>query len=293
MTANTAILYANGLFNSLDQRENERQFGAVYRSGFTTVELWAMHVQQNGDFHYSHTPMIVGGRVASGFNTRLGSLVHALKSQGSVERVMFGLGGADVGDFANIKSMLETNRLNTLLHNFDALLELAPDIDGFDLDLEETPYHDYLDTMAELTQIVHDEFGRAITFCPYVDQSFWIECLAQVAAKNGGTQLVDWLNLQVYGVDADPDAWAEAVQSAPGTGVRDGYAFVSAGYSATLTSPDQICQALAAQHVRGGFIWNLGILQGMGYTPAQYAAAIVEGVNDQHRDAAAPGAASA
>jgi|GEM_PF-4739597 len=46
MSNSACILYADDLFDSTDSTTNNQQLAAIYNSGFTTVVLWAMHVQQ-------------------------------------------------------------------------------------------------------------------------------------------------------------------------------------------------------------------------------------------------------
>lgn len=278
MSANTCILYANSLFESSDSSTNNSQLNAISDSGFTTVVLWAMHVNQNGDFSYNNTPMICSGQVSPGFNTQFGDLVSQLKNQsgGTVEKVIFSIGGSGVGDFNNIKNLLNNGQKAALLSNFAALMKLAPALDGFDFDLEETPYSDYAETVPQLTQLLYDNYGSMITYCPFKEESFWIDCLKSVATKNNGKQLVNWMNLQVYGNGASPNQWALDVQNSQGTGVTDGNEFITGGYSAQDSDPSSFCQNFTGLNVTGGFIWNLSFLGA--YSPTQYAQAIINGL---------------
>jgi hypothetical protein len=55
-------------------------------------------------------------------------------------------------------------------------------IDGFDFDLKEFPLEKYTDTIVQLT-IEFSKFVNIITYCPYCDQQFWLDCLHKSMPK--------------------------------------------------------------------------------------------------------------
>lgn len=92
-------------------------------SGFTTVMLWSVHVQSNGDL-YLNDKLIVsnGGYVGdSGWPSRLTRLRTAPTS---VTRIELSVGSAGATDFENIKALINsqgTGSDSILYRNFQAL----------------------------------------------------------------------------------------------------------------------------------------------------------------------------
>jgi hypothetical protein len=108
--------------------------------------------------------------------------------------------------------------------NFAALKTVMPWIDAIDFDDEEL-YE--VETTVPFASMLY-EVGFTVTFCPYSQESFWIECLAQLEAKQPG--LVSGFNLQCYagGASNEPDPWIEAVEAKMGSGF-DAKSFVRPG----------------------------------------------------------------
>lgn len=297
------VLYGSGLFGADDPTTNQRQLQAVQDSGFTTVILWTLHVQSNGDVYYNDTLIVQDGQFSEGCDY-LPELVTKLKSGGTVDKVLFCIGSADVSDFENIQNLMGTRFGLKVLHdNFKALVNTLP-IDGFDFDLEEYPFESYTDTVVQLTLMLHRNYGMTVTYCPYMDESFWLNCLAQVYAQNGNQQIVGWFNLQcdAGGVGNDPGYWAGQIKnySSP-LGIDNPAAFVIPGYWCANSSGGGNCDggdcpasmqeifaglAKADPGINGGFVWNSGDIfacessgqcQGA-MTPQAYAQAIIKGL---------------
>lgn len=269
-------VYGSGLFGANDPATNQAQLSALQASGFTTVILWALHVQENGDFHYNNTPIVQGGTFASGYSY-LPALVSALKTGSSVNQVLFSLGGWGVGDFQNMTNLIATPQgQQTLLDNFSALVK-ALAIDGFDFDNEEGYSSSFADTIVWLTNHLSSSFDSIITYCPYTAMSFWVDqCLGAVYQQNG-KQLVSWFNLQCYagGAGNNPADWVSAVAS--GYGISNPNAFIVPGFDAG-DQPSGICQDFKGLQVEGGFIWNTSEIFDSSSSPAQYAEAITNGL---------------
>lgn len=208
-----------------------------------------------------------------------------------MQKVLFSIGSGEVNDFTNIQTLLSTTTGTTTLTNNFAALAAALPLDGFDFD-DEDNYN--VDTVATLTGILsgNGDGDTIITYCPYTDMSFWVQCLQKVYA-NLSVQPVQAFNLQEYGGGGDPATWASAVQSpASGgsTGVSDGAAFVVPGFSAGTDSsksqmtPSEIQSKFASltkcdAGIDGGMIWNLSRINAASFTPAQYASAISNGLS--------------
>ena len=273
-------LYGQGLFNTNNSSVNQQQLAAIHSSGFNTVMLFALHVTPEGDFYYGDNPIVQRGVFAPAYGY-LPRLVSGLKSGGTVDTVLLTIGSADAADYAHLKTLLGcADGTETLTKNFDALTRALP-LDGFDFDLEEFPLDSYTDTVVTLTLLLHRRFGSIITYGPYTDEDSWLAFLAGVYAKNNNRQIVSAFNLQCYsgGAGNDPNEWADRIAhyGSP-LGISDPDAFIVAGYSAH-DSPSRICQRFSSLSIGGGFIWNANGIFNSGWTPKDYADAIVNGLN--------------
>ncbi len=269
MSTNNIVLYGSGLFDSTPVSYDD-QLKTITSSNFNSVILWTLHVQPNGDIHYNDTPLVQNGVYQNETNPELGTYIKNLKSGNSkVTQILWCIGSADVTDFANIRTLLETPEgTQTLVNNFTALLNNAP-ADGFDFDLEEFPYSSFTNTIVDLALLLNKHFGSFITFCPYNREDFWTDCLGLIYARNNNRQIVKWMNLQCYagGETNIPAYWINTLsKSAAVTGITDAAAFVVPGYWCfslpySNNCPDDIRRIFENQKttvpgLSGGFIWN-------------------------------------
>src|SRR5258708_751159 len=139
------VVYGRNLFGFDDATINQQQLEEMQESGFTTVILWPLHVDTNGDLFYHDSddrdptvPIVQAGAFNSDVYGYMPPLVSALKSDGSVGRVLFSIGSAGDGDYNNIKHLLTTAEgTETLVANLRVLAESLA-LDGYDLDFEIT-----------------------------------------------------------------------------------------------------------------------------------------------------------
>src|SRR5260370_40360302 len=136
------VVYGRNLFGFDDATINQQQLEEMQESGFTTVILWPLHVDTNGDLLYHDSddrdptvPIVQAGAFNSDVYGYMPPLVSALKSDGSVGRVLFSLGSAGDGDYNNIKQLLTTTEgTETLIQNLRELPEALP-MDRYHLDV--------------------------------------------------------------------------------------------------------------------------------------------------------------
>lgn len=265
-------------------------------SGFKVGIFWSLHIRDNGDFVYNNgAPIIAAGQLQPGF-AHLPKLIAMMKARANIQQLLFSTGGWTCeSDFVNMKTLIDqygTGSANPLYANFQAL-KSALSIDGIDIDLEANssppPYaHDYgyyTDTLVSLAGML-DSLGMTTTFCPYIDQSFWLGCLQKIYATNGQRQLVSAMNLQCYdgGAGNTQTQWVQSLEQSPAPiGIANIPAFVVPGYDAQQTPPPAL-QATFADNsqmtpgINGGFVWNYSEVQQSGTPTSQYASAIVKGI---------------
>lgn len=282
--AQPVALYVEGVFDvqNPDSQQLEQLQGYVsdlQGSNFSTIIFAFIHVDAEGNLYFNGgAPMISGGQLQSGLSD-LPSLFSTLKSGGTVNKLFFSIGGYGPSDddFNNMGALITqygTGPSNPLYQNFQALAQ-SLSIDGIDFDLEATqyPYTHFTDTVVQLTAMLNS-LDLEVTYCPYMAESFWLNCLAQVYQDNG-KQLVSWFNLQCYagGAGNDPSQWVAAIKSfGQPTGVGNPAAFVVPGLWCVNSSsgncnsgdcPATVQETFAGYTtsdpgITGGFIWQYG-----------------------------------
>lgn len=291
-------IYANGLFQ--DGYPNPPvpyvAQAAQLNEGITTPILWSIHIHANGDFYLNDTPFVSGGQIlystdpTKGVNPDFPALMSALTGAGgSVREVLVSVGAwGTTSDFSNwlaAQAAVKTN-LSALVSAFG--------IAGVDFDYEsQDGYTDADQAMIVTLTLQVFGLGLYVTYCPYTAMDFWAGCLSQSYAGASNVQPVKWMNLQCYagggGNDRILGQWIASVQNA-NAGVADPAAFVVPGFAVSGSESDGQTPAqmkatfarLSGQGTAGGFLWNSGAIfdgeAGSGYTPADYASAITQGL---------------
>lgn len=272
-------------------------------SGFTSVVAWAAHVQTNGDFHFNDTPIVQQGKYVGdpGWPELLAGLKQGTTS---VNRLLFSFGGWESQDFPNMKALIFPNSGDypdnpqigpeTILYqNFQALKNAIPTIDAIDYD-DETLYDQ--PTTVALSRMLNG-LGYHVTFCPFTNTSFWVDCLYQLNEPT--PNLVTGFNLQCYagGAENNPQDWISAIEEKMGGGF-DAKGFVLPGLwcrhgndCADGQCPASICSQFEdwqPSGIQGGFIWRYAPIQtcansgacgqGISMNTAAYAEAVIGGL---------------
>lgn len=259
------------------------------QTDFTTIVCWAVHVHSNGDLVYNNTPIVTNGQYIG--DQTWGSELQKVKSGGSVNRILFSIGGWQTNDFYNIMNLLNANGggANSILYkNFKALLTAIPAIDGIDFD-DEGNYN--INTIVRFSRMLANIGYKEITFCPYTNSPFWINCLVLLNKSNPG--LVTGFNLQCYAGGSYNlghlnKYWIEPLQNAMPSGF-DAAGFIDPGLwckngdnCESGMSPKEIQGYFTkwkTDGIKGGFIWLYDDIEKCGNDPKAYANAILNGLN--------------
>jgi hypothetical protein len=283
-------VFGNGLFGTNDPPTNNRQSEQMEASRFNSVILWSVHVHPNGDLYYNETPLVTGGT----FNLDLNFMqpyVAALKAKGEV---WWGVGAYGVDDFSNIGKLLATPGGTQILQsNFGALLKTLP-ADGIDLDMEESYDQTMRHTIVQFSLFLNNQLNTGITYCPYIDEDFWLNCLADVYEQNGNRQIIRRFNLQCYagGGGNSTKQWLSDLRSfGRPLGIVDVSSFIVPSYwvrsddSSEKNSPSDICAFFSNPDIRenagGGFLWNTSEIFESGFTAADYSEAVMNGLANE------------
>ena len=238
-------------------------------SGFTTVILFGVHVQTDGDLHFNNDPIISNGTYIGdpGWPARLATLKTAPTS---VTRIEASVGGWGTGDFQNIKNLIAaqgTGPTSVLYKNFQTLKQVTG-ADAIDFDDEST--YDLGSSTAFGNMLWG--LGYSITLAPYTNMTYW-KCLADNLAGK-----VDGIHLQVYdgGSGNNPATWSTTLGMAvdPGVWSKHGSGCTAGDSPATVQS--KMTNWKNSAGIVGGFIWLYDDVQACWSqgTTAQYAGAI-------------------
>src|SRR5690606_36038262 len=142
-------------------------------SGFNTLILWTIHVNDNGDLVLNDKLLVSQGAWVG--DADWPGKVETLKLPPStVTRVELGVGSAGVPDFERITALIEAQGTGpeSILHrNFSVLRAQMPSIDAINYD-DESNYE--LAPTIEFSRMLAD-LGYRITLTPYEAQSFWVQ----------------------------------------------------------------------------------------------------------------------
>ena len=291
-------IYANGLFQ--DGYPNPpvayTTQAAQLNAGITTPILWSIHIHANGDLYLNDSPFVSNGQIlystdpTQGVNPDFPALMAALTGGGgSVAEVLVSVGAwGTTSDFSNWLGAQPAVQANL------SALVSAFGVAGVDFDYESEDGYTAADQSMIVTLTLQVfAAGCYVTYCPYTAMDFWAGCLSAAYAGAGNVQPVKWMNLQCYagggGNDQILNQWIASVKGA-NAGVADPAAFIVPGFAVAGSesdgqTPSQLQQTfagLSASGVTGGFLWNSGAIfsgePGVGYTPADYAEAISQGL---------------
>lgn len=281
LMAQESAIYAGGpVYYHRDYAIDE-----LRNSGFTTVIVWTIHIQANGDLTFNgEFPLVengvyVGDQLYPNFPDDIAMLKTAPTS---ITRVEFGLSAAGSGTFAAVQDFYNSEGFGpgtTLYENFSALKNAIPDIDAFNND-DESTYH--VASAVAFTKMLA-ELGFKNAIVPYTNSGFWSALVSQVNADYPGNIDRNYLQCYAGGSGNNPcsPSWDFGIPVYPGM-------WGGPGHSSTASVENQMNSWQNNCGITGGFMW---IYDDFDNSPnvAAYAAAI----NNALAPAGAPGNASA
>ncbi|MDG5494284.1 hypothetical protein [Niveispirillum sp. BGYR6] len=297
------MIKMNGAYiNGIDDKKTKDKT-AENADGASTTDyiLFSLTVPDasTGDIHYGLGKTVIASGGTANFNVNglfFNIIDHGMK-HGSCKRVWLSLGGAGTNTFTNIQKIFEKNdnTRNFLLGNLAAIAGIIEvvfsDLEfvGFDMDLEDGSLKDgMVPLIIELSKLKDYQF----TFCPYSNESGWVDSLRGVYSGLNRQPVVG-MNLQVYsgGAGNNPNTWTSYLKkNLSGTGLTESQAesFIWPIQSfdseaQPVSTPDQMKHNLKNKwKSKGGSFWATQNLSQPGktiYTWADYAGAITEGID--------------
>jgi hypothetical protein len=197
-SATPAMIFCNGNM-ATPAGLTTTQINGYRASGLTTMVIFTMGVETNGNFNYNGT--ICSNGVYLG-PSNWGSLLNQCRTApSSINRIEICIGGWNNTSWANIKNLIAANGTNasTVLYQNLLALKNALGIDAIDSDDEGT----YDSGSAIKFGRMCGSVGLKLTLCPYTNPSYW------QAVKAGLGSTCDQVYLQCYdgGKYNDPAGW--------------------------------------------------------------------------------------
>ncbi len=220
---------------------------AAQQSDFTTLFLFTLQVNTNGDLRYNDTIVVQNG-VYVGDST-WGATLAGCKGN-TINRIEMCIGNWGTTSFANIKSLIAsggTGSGSILYKNFQALKN-ATGVDAFQFD-DETTYD--VNSMVAFARMLNT-IGTGVTLVPFTNQSFWVNVKSQLGS------IVSHIYLQCYdgGAGNNPATWISAFG---GFKVEPGL-WGNTDTTASATTKFRNWQQTLG--ITGGFMWLNGNLPG-------------------------------
>ncbi|MCK8520986.1 discoidin domain-containing protein [Aquimarina sp. D1M17] len=281
MNAQETAIYAGGpIYNNRNVSIDE-----LRNSGYTTVIVWTIHIEANGDLGFNGEFPLVQNGVYVGGNTYPNfpnDIVRLKTAPTSINRVEFGLSAAGSGTFDAVRNFYNSEGFGpgtTLYENFLALKNAIPGIDAFNNDDEGT-YH--VPSAVAFTKMLAG-LGYKNAIVPYTRSSFWSALVSQVNADYPGNIDRNYLQCYAGGSGNNPcsSTWDFGIPVYPGL-------WGGSGQSSIATVESRMNSWQNSCGITGGFMW---IYDDFDNSPdvAGYATAI----NNALSPGNAPGTASA
>jgi hypothetical protein len=241
---------------------NDNDIKSLRASGFTTMILFVVDVESNGDLNYNGAHLLVQDGVYTG-DAGWGARLAALRTApSSIDRIEVCTGGAGAKSWLNIKNLIAsqgTGSTSILYRNFLALKN-ALGIDAICNDDEVAFDAKSAATFDKMISVL----GMKSTLCPYNNKNYWKSIKAQVGSD------CDAVYLQCYdgGAGNDPGNWNSlfgGLKVIPGDWNNDSLAIVQAKMSKWHNETG----------MQGGFMWQYEFIGNGGL--AGYAQAILHG----------------
>ncbi len=243
----------------------------IENSGFTEAIVWSVEVKSNGDLNFNGEFPLTSNGVYIGYQTHpdfAGNM--AILKQGTVKRVTFSVGSSNVGDWQDIKALVNsqgTGPSSILYKDFAALKAAIPSLDAIDFDDENS-----FDTSSTVAfGVMLGQLGYKVTPDAFDDNTYWENVVTQINSQLLGT--VDGVHLQAY---------AGGGGNNPCVGWNFGAVPVWPGLWDHDDTPSQVQSIMTGWNsqcgINGGFMWLYDDFVGNGLA-AQYASAINDAVS--------------
>ena len=164
-------------------------------AGFNELLVWSVEVNASGDLNLNgEFPLTSGGKYVG--DQTWPKFAKALKTikTGKVTRITLSIGSSNVGDFQNIKALVDsqgTGKKSILYKDFAAIAKALP-IDAIDFDDENS----YDEESTVQFALMLGGLGYHVTMNPYTNNTYWTSTVSAINTQMPG--LVDGIHLQTF-----------------------------------------------------------------------------------------------
>ncbi|RDS79232.1 hypothetical protein DWU98_18955 [Dyella monticola] len=244
----------------------------IENSGFTEVVVWSVEVSSAGDLNFNGEFPLTSGGTYVGNNTWPSFAADLVTmKQGTPKRITFSVGSSNVGDWQDIKALVNaqgTGPTSILYKDFQALKAALPSVDAVDFDDENS--YDSASTVAFAVML--GSLGYHVEVDPYTNASYWTSVVSQINSQSPGT--VDGVHLQTYSGGAG---------NSPCSGWNFGTVPVFPGVWDADDTPPQAQSQMSSWHsqcgITGGFLWLYDDIAGKTYNGGDETAAYANAIN--------------
>jgi hypothetical protein len=245
-------------------------------AGFNELIVWSVEVNASGDLNLNgEFPLTSGGKYIG--DQKWPKFAHDLRNikTGAVKRITLSIGSSNVGDWENIKALVDsqgTGKKSILYKDFAAVAAALP-VDAIDFDDE----NGYDSESTIKFALMLGKLGYHVTMNPYTNNNYWTSVVSQINTQMPG--LVDGIHLQTF---------AGGGGNNPCSGWDFGGVPVFPGLSdqpsaPPYMTPKQAKDTLQNWHnqcgITGAWLWIFDQIQGTKQVK-QYARAMNNGVGD-------------
>lgn len=244
----------------------------IENSGFTEVVVWSVEVNSSGDLNFNGEFPLTSGGTYVGNNTWPSFAADLVTmKKGTPKRITFSIGSSNVGDFQDIKALVNaqgTGPSSILYKDFQALKQALPSVDAIDFDDENS--YDSASTVAFAVML--GSLGYHVEVDPYTNASYWTSVVSQINSQSPGT--VDGVHLQTYSGGSG---------NSPCSGWNFGSVPVYPGVWDADDTPPQAQSAISSWHsqcgITGAFLWLYDDIAGKTYNGQNETAAYASAIN--------------
>ena len=165
------------------------------KSGFNELIVWSVEVNAsgdlnlNGEFPLTSAGVYIGNQTWPDFPADLKKI-----KKGSVTRVTLSIGSSNVGDWQDIKALVDSQGTgpDSILYQDFAALKAALPIDAIDFDDENS----YDSASTTKFAVMLGNLGYKVTMNPYTNNTYWTSVVSAINTQLPGT--VDGIHLQTF-----------------------------------------------------------------------------------------------
>ena len=264
----------------------QKLFSQIAEATYTTVVIWAAHIDASGNININDSAVVLNGSfqsAAQDWATQVAALKTATGT--TVTRLELSIGG-DSTSFANIKSLMTQygTGSNNPLYKGLSILQSKLGLDAVNYDDE----NEYDSASSQALASMCVALKMKVSICPYTNQDYWVDLANSINKAHPGA--LDAVYVQNYG-GADPVAWNGYMKPAGLTVAPGLWATHFEGNTTTCTPTTtasevetQIATWQKQTSLDGGWMFcGTDMLNcPVGGSPADYATAICKGLGNSN-----------